>query len=439
MFKIKTPHISTTGWAKAGLWTAVVVSIFALLAFVLRLYKLGFASKPDEFGFFGDYVGGVIGALTGLISIVFLFITYQKQIEIFKEQQRQTELHQFEENFFHLLANFRTILPQLRNKSEKTEGYDYIRSVRALLEQPIDEICKDETALTDLNALVTREKIDKAYRLAFGAESDQLGHYFRSLYHLLKYIETHCKSEKKMYYDLVQAQMNTDELYLTCINGISSYGRKKLHPLLNYSSFLENLAIDENETIRKLVYFYYPRTRKKNITGIRKNAILIAGTEGTGKGTLALKLLAEHAPVRITAIESMLMRYNRKGTDYLSNLDFIKELLRKTIDPDDIYVISCDFAQLKSNGENERIPQYIYEPLNPIAVILLTASVEQMVESVRRGDKKILDETLAELYLDNEETAAADYAESKNIPLYHYNVEDIDKAVEKVKKLAEVE
>lgn len=135
----------------------------------------------------------------------------------------------------------------------------------------------------------------------------------------------------------------------------------------------------------------------------------------------------------------MLMRYNRKGTDYLSNLDFIKELLRKTIDPDDIYVISCDFAQLKSNGENERIPQYIYEPLNPIAVILLTASVEQMVESVRRGDKKILDETLAELYLDNEETAAADYAESKNIPLYHYNVEDIDKAVEKVKKLAEVE
>ncbi len=439
MRKVKLPHISISGWAKVGLSTAFVVSFLAILIFVVRLYKLQFADKPDAFGFFGDYVGGVIGALTGLISIVFLFITYQKQIEIFNEQQRQTELHQFEENFFHLLENFRSILPRLKNKSERTEGYDYMRSVRALIEKHIDDICKDETALTDLNALETREKIEKVYRLAFGAESDQLGHYFRSLYHLLKYIETHCKSEKKMYYDLVQAQMNTDELYLTCINGISSYGRKKLHPLLNDSSFLENLAIDENETIRRLVYFYYPNTKRKNIDGVRKNVILIAGTECVGKGYLSLRLMAERVPARVTSLDAMLIRMNRNAFDYLGNKDILSKYLKKTIDPDDIWVISCSFAQLNDNGENERVPQSIYDSLNPIAVVLLKASVEQMVENVRRDKKQILDETLAELYLDNEETAAADYAASKDVHLYTYNVEDIDKAIEKVKILAEVE
>ena len=438
-FSMKISKISMTGWAKIGLWTTFALFIIAVLVYVGRLYELDFASKPDAFGLFGDYLGGVIGALTGLISIVFLFITYQKQIEIFKEQKRQTEIHQFEENFFHLLESFRSIIPRLKNKADKTEGYDYIKSVRNLIEPYINDICNSENALTDLNTLTTREKIEKYYGLAFGAESDQLGHYFRSLYHLLKYIDTHCKSDKKMYFDLVQAQMNTDELYLTCINGISNYGRKNMRPLLNEYSFLENLAIDDNEAIRKLVYFYYPKTKRKDINGIRNNVILIAGTEETGKGGLSLRLINERLPIRVTSIDLILMRQGRTPINYLGREEEIKEILKKKIDPDDIYVLCCNFTQLKDNGENERLSLSIYEHLHPIAVILLAASVEQMVQSVLRKGKPILNDTLAELYLENEETGASDYAAMKDVPLYRYNVENIEKAIEKIKKLASVE
>ena len=76
------------------------------------------------------------------MSVVFLYLTYQRQIDIFKEQKRQSELSQFEDNFFHLLENFKSILPRLRNKSENTEGYEYVRSVRKLIEKPIDDVCK---------------------------------------------------------------------------------------------------------------------------------------------------------------------------------------------------------------------------------------------------------------------------------------------------------
>lgn len=384
-------------------------------------------------------MGGVLGGLTGLVSVMFLYITYQKQIDIFNQQKQQAELQQFEQNFFRLLDDYKSILPRLKNKSDKTEGYEYIHSIRQLLEESIDKICKADNALTELNALNTREKINKEYARAFVDESDKLGHYFRSLYHLLKYIKEHCPKDvdNKMYFDLVQAQMNTDELYLTCINGISNYGRKKLRPLLNESSFLENLAIDENESIRRLVYFYYPKTQHKNPNGKRKNVILVAGTEGKEKGFLSKMLFAEQLPARITSVTGMLIRANCDPLDLKNNQHKLKVFMDKTLDPDDIYVISCNFCQLYPDGTNETLSLSVYEDLNPIAVVFLQTSIENIIQSVRYDNKIILDETTAELYLQNEETASSDYADLKDIPIFKYDVSDMPKAAERIRSLVE--
>lgn len=421
-------------------WFVIGLSIAALIVvYVWRLWKLQFTTIPDAFGLFGDYVGGVLGGLTGLVSVMFLYITYQKQIDIFNQQKQQAELQQFEQNFFRLLDDYKSILPRLKNKSDKTEGYEYIHSIRQLLEESIDKICKADNALTELNALNTREKINKEYARAFVDESDKFGHYFRSLYHLLKYIKEHCPKDvdNKMYFDLVQAQMNTDELYLTCINGISNYGRKKLRPLLNESSFLENLAIDENESIRRLVYFYYPKTQHKNPNGKRKNVILVAGTEGTEKGFLSKMLFAEQLPARITSVTGMLIRTNCDPLDLKNNQHKLKVFMDKTLDPDDIYVISCNFCQLYPDGTNETLSLSVYEDLNPIAVVFLQTSIENMIQSVRYDNKIILDETTAELYLQNEETASSDYADLKDIPIFKYDVSDMPKAAEKIRSLVE--
>ena len=421
-------------------WSLVVVSMITMIGvYVCRLWKQQFATKPDAFGLFGDYVGGVLGAFTGLVSVVFLFYTYKKQTEIFETQRKQTESQQFEQTFFHLLDNFRVLRQQLNNKTERTEGLAYIHSVRLLIEKDIDKICNEKEAFNVLSSLETRRKIEEIYKTAFISESDQLGHYFRSLYHLLKYIKEHCPKDedKKLYFDLVQAQMNTDELYLTCINGISNYGRKKLQPLLNDSSFLENLAIDENESIRSLVYFYYPKTKRKNPNGIRENVILVAGTAGSRKGYLAKMLFAEHLPVRITSIQEMLLRANCNPTELMKNQQTLKKFLTTTIDPDDIYVINCDFCQLYMDGTNERLPLSVYGDVNPLAVIYLQSEIEYMIQSIRNDDKIVLNETFAEIYRENEETAASDYADLKGVPLYKFNIVDncdLDKVVEKIRE-----
>lgn len=417
-------------------WTIIILSSFGLIAvYMWRLWDLQFATTPGAFGTFGDYVGGVFGSITGLVSVVFLYFTYMKQLEIYCEQKSQAELNHFEQTFFHLLDNFGIIRQNLKNKEERTEGLAYIKSVRKLVGDDIDKVCQKEYAFDDLNVLTTRKEIEEIYKTAFLSESDQLGHYFRSLYHLLKYINEHCPKDKKMYFDLVQAQMNTDELYLTCINGISSYGRKKFYPLLNESSFLENLAIDENESIRKLVYFYYPKTKRKDPNGVRKNVILVTGTEGTRRGHLARMLIAEQIPARVTSIQGMLLRANKIPTDLKNNEQVLEASMEKTLDPDDVYVISCQFCQLNSDGTFYNLSSAVYEGLHPVAVVLMQSSLDYMLHSIRQDDKIILDETLAEKYRQAEESAAEKYANQKHVPLYKYDISDMNRAVENIRNL----
>ena len=414
---------------KYALLFALVAVAVVIVIYIIQLHELSFASTPDSFGTFGDYIGGVVGAIAGLVSIFFLYITYSKQIEIFKKQKEDSDNLRFEQVFFKLLDNFRNVLT-----SEKPDDQQFISSFRSKLQPEIDKICDEKDSLTTLNSLETRKKIDTVYQKYFIPNADKLGHYFRSLYHLLKFIKEYCHQDAKMYFNLVQSQMSTDELYVVCIDGLSSYGRKKMFPILNESSFLENLAIDGNNNIRKIVYFYYSLTKFKDITGIRNNVILIGGTEGTRKGLLTKMIISNRLPVRFTSITSILIRALCPNPfDYINNKDVLKKMLSKTLDPDDLYVINCDFCQLYKDGSNERLPLTIYNDINPIAVILLYTTLESVIQASTHRKIK-MDTTLAQLYQDNEESCASDYADYKCIPLYRIDSTHLGEAIRIIKK-----
>ena len=46
----------------------VIALIASIVIYVVSFYSMEFASCPEDFGIFGDYAGGVIGTLTGLID-----------------------------------------------------------------------------------------------------------------------------------------------------------------------------------------------------------------------------------------------------------------------------------------------------------------------------------------------------------------------------------
>jgi len=100
------------------------------------------------------------------------------------------------------------------------------------------------------------DRIKVAWGLLTDEYDDLLGHYFRHLFHLLKFISSSTgfagseeslsqdnkEFEAKQYADIVQAQMSIDELFLTFYNAVKF---EKFKELVNAFSLLENLPLNQ--------------------------------------------------------------------------------------------------------------------------------------------------------------------------------------------------
>lgn len=71
-----------------------------------------------------------------------------------------------------------------------------------------------------------------------------LGHYFRILYNILKFVDESDLLNKKHYTNIVRSQISTYEHILIFYNGLSENGAEKLKPLIEKYSFLNNMPIN---------------------------------------------------------------------------------------------------------------------------------------------------------------------------------------------------
>ena len=146
-------------------WKSILFSLFISLATIavvgVYCYVLRdnlFAKTPGDFGTFGDYIGGAFGALTGLISVLFLYVTYKKQLEMFQDQKEQAYNQQFENNFFEMLSFFRSTNPQGK---EGSDGENLFKKVRTELECCLKEekFMSNESYIHATNALPIKRRI----------------------------------------------------------------------------------------------------------------------------------------------------------------------------------------------------------------------------------------------------------------------------------------
>jgi hypothetical protein len=99
-----------------------------------------------------------------------------------------------------------------------------------------------------LHKMETQKRLKSIYGFFFQKYHFALGHYFRHLYHILKFafeFETKNKdfaSISKKYIDFIQAQMSSYELMLLFYNALSF---PKLLELIIHYNFLENLAEED--------------------------------------------------------------------------------------------------------------------------------------------------------------------------------------------------
>ena len=93
-----------------------------------------------------------------------------------------------------------------------------------------------------INKTRGREKVtsNEAYNLFYQKHSHELGHYFRVLYNLIKFVDKYEIEDKRFYTNLVRAQISDVEAVILYLNGLTGAGAK-FKPLMEKYSLLKNV------------------------------------------------------------------------------------------------------------------------------------------------------------------------------------------------------
>ncbi|MFZ1320005.1 MAG: putative phage abortive infection protein [Ignavibacteria bacterium] len=227
--------------------------------FCIFLIVLGFAvgilgififemNGKDEFEKFGNFSAGTVASIWSLAGIVLIYIAFlgqklellyqkeelqlnRKELEenrkVMTEQKREFELQNktlqkqsFENLFFQLIRNYSDIVNSMFYKSsvETSTGKDYFKSV-------YNELLRLKSNWDDRTAANEEERINIAFMEFYEKFEGELGNYFRNLYYILKCINTSDSEDKKMYSNILRAQLTNYQLALLFYDCLSDFGR----------------------------------------------------------------------------------------------------------------------------------------------------------------------------------------------------------------------
>jgi len=323
---------------KQNYWLEIIGSIIMLIClvyvvpFLNNLFnELYINSKTTEcheiYGSFGSYVGGILGAVIGFVTLFFVYLTYTSQRKELKLQGQLIAQQQFESTFFNMLNVHRELKNSLKlnsinlicklddsSKEIVIYGLDVIQSIssdyrefynsfdnnahlkqfninkknknyKKLIPDTAEIITIVEHFKVDPNSKSSdifqnnnwdedkckleflEEKINFTYKFLYENYQNQISHYCRNVYHILKYIRENEKNQTlgkdykkyKNYANIFQSQLNVDEQFLLFYNFIhfndKENGIYSTLRLVNYYKFLENIGID-NLILKKHEEFY---------------------------------------------------------------------------------------------------------------------------------------------------------------------------------------
>lgn len=104
----------------------------------------------------------------------------------------------------------------------------------------MDEIEEERSALERRVAALA------AYRDLYTAHQHEIGHYFRTLYHVVKFVDAADAGvipDKQRYASIVRSQLSSPELKMLAFNGLT-HGREKFKPMMERYGMLKQMPTD---------------------------------------------------------------------------------------------------------------------------------------------------------------------------------------------------
>lgn len=238
-------------------WLIALVSIALLCSIALiSLYAYKFlgplSNDQGVWGQFGDYVGGILNPLfsvTALFALLYTIVLQTKELRESSEQleksadalstQNSVLLKQsFETSFFNLMSQFNELVRDLVAPNGSSKGKECFQWLNnSLVKQYMHNVVRGDFVEPENDA------VNLQYTDFYKYNGHLIGHYFRTLYNILKFINNSQinPTEKKFYTNIVRAQLSKYELSLILYNCASTYGREKLLPLVVKYDLLKHL------------------------------------------------------------------------------------------------------------------------------------------------------------------------------------------------------
>lgn len=248
-------------------WIRILAGLciaFVLIGFIVGIIGSTYFNLKDTKGIesFGNFASGTVVALWSLAGVVLIFIAflgqrlelmYQKedlklnrkeleetrrvlndQKSEFQQQNKTLAKQNFENLFFQLLRNHNDILYHMDvgSSADKKTGRDCFPFL-------YDELRSSYVSITNMPD--EQVKIKSSYKNFFINYQNDLGSYFRNLYHIFKFVKNSAVEEKKTYTNIVRAQLSTFELALLFYNCLSDNGERKFKPLVEEYNLIKNI------------------------------------------------------------------------------------------------------------------------------------------------------------------------------------------------------
>lgn len=226
----------------------LVVSIIAIWTILIVASGLKYNPLSLDWDFgntasFGESFGG-LGVLFAASAAVFTFVTLRDQREEIARSRLREKLEtdaslkrDFENTFFGLLNYLQTIVAgtdiQSSSQLDRT-GRDAFKKIYLIYRK-----YRIQNSMTP----------DDAWKNLFQKYVNDLGHYFRFLYHIVVFIDRSAVADKSFYIRLLRASMSDAELALLALNCEYGAGRDKFKSLVEKHALLHNL---DSSTINEL-------------------------------------------------------------------------------------------------------------------------------------------------------------------------------------------
>jgi hypothetical protein len=230
------------GQYMAKIWVAAGLLIFSLyggfILFVGSRYSPVFDKwKFEKSGSYGDSFGPLT-ALMSTLAAVSAYLAYTAQrtelqrLKISAEQDaKRVEVRDFEETFFKMLTLHRDVLKAIDVKQgEKTiVGADALSVILNGLHWFLSETKLMQDRYTDL----------------YKDHQNDLGHYFRLSYHIVKMIDDHSVVDKMKYIRIFRATLSNPEMILIGLTCAYGAGSTRFKPLVARYALLHNISASD--------------------------------------------------------------------------------------------------------------------------------------------------------------------------------------------------